>query len=305
MGRHSDSSSTSTTLAELGTLARRGLTRRNDAGSPVHRAESTRLRTSPAMLRASGAAATLALAISGGAYAAVEAGSQDVRPLTETQVRLQAIGSAGVNGQTTGLAVEGGDATITTVTEDQVQAHTSVEQPTDTLPAGETQVQTAGADGLVRVTYHVVTENGVEVSREVVSSVVVTAAVEEVVLVGTGAQSSAPSPTPAPVAPGGTSAAAAQAIAQSMMSSYGWNDSEFSCLVSLWQRESGWNYQAQNPSSGAYGIPQALPGSKMGSVAADWATNPATQITWGLGYIQGRYGSPCAAWAHSNSVGWY
>lgn len=305
MGRHSDSSSTSTTLAELGTLARRGLKRRNDAGSPGHRAESTRLRTSPAMLRASGAAATLALAISGGAYAAVEAGSQDVRPLTETQVRLQAIGSAGVNGQTTGLAVEGGDATITTVTEDQVQAHTRVEQPTDTLPAGETQVQTAGADGLVRVTYHVVTENGVEVSREVVSSVVVTAAVEEVVLVGTGAQSSAPSPTPAPVAPGGTSAAAAQAIAQSMMSSYGWNDSEFSCLVSLWQRESGWNYQAQNPSSGAYGIPQALPGSKMGSVAADWATNPATQITWGLGYIQGRYGSPCAAWAHSNSVGWY
>lgn len=264
------------------------------------------MRTSPAMLRASGAAATLALAISGGAYAAVQAGNQDVRPLSESQVRLQAIGSAGANGQTTGLVVEDEGAAITTVIEDQVQAHTRVEQQTDTLPAGETQVQTAGVDGLIRVTYHVVTEDGVEVSREVVSSVVVTAPVEEVVLIGTGTQASAPSPTPTPVAPGGgTTAASAQAIAQSMMSSYGWNDSEFHCLVSLWQRESNWNYQAQNPSSGAYGIPQALPGSKMGSVAADWATNPATQITWGLGYIQGRYGSPCAAWAHSNSVGWY
>jgi len=90
-----------------------------------------------------------------------------------------------------------------------------------------------------------------------------------------------------------------------MMGSYGWGDGEFSCLQSLWNRESGWNYQAENASSGAYGIPQALPGSKMSSVADDWATNPSTQITWGMQYIQGRYGTPCSAWAHSESVGWY
>ena len=76
-------------------------------------------------------------------------------------------------------------------------------------------------------------------------------------------------------------------------------------MENLWNRESSWNYQAQNASSGAYGIPQALPGAKMSEVADDWATNPSTQITWGLGYISGRYGTPCSAWAHSESVGWY
>ena len=67
-------------------------------------------------------------------------------------------------------------------------------------------------------------------------------------------------------------------------------------------RESGWNVYADNPSSSAYGIPQALPGSKMASAGADWATNPVTQIRWGLGYIQDRYGSPCGAWGHSQST---
>ena len=70
-------------------------------------------------------------------------------------------------------------------------------------------------------------------------------------------------------------------------------------------RESGWNPFADNPTSSAYGIPQALPGSKMASAGADWATNPVTQIRWGLGYIRDRYGSPCGAWAHSEANGWY
>lgn len=104
---------------------------------------------------------------------------------------------------------------------------------------------------------------------------------------------------------GGTSPADAQATARSMLGGYGWGDDQFSCLVSLWHKESGWRYNAYNASSGATGIPQALPGSKMASAGADWQTNPATQIRWGLGYIQGRYGSPCGAWSHSQSVGWY
>ena len=77
------------------------------------------------------------------------------------------------------------------------------------------------------------------------------------------------------------------------------------CLNKLWNKESGWNYKATNPSSGAYGIPQSLPGSKMASEGSDWKTNPATQIKWGLGYIEGRYDTPCGAWAHSQDVGWY
>jgi hypothetical protein len=98
----------------------------------------------------------------------------------------------------------------------------------------------------------------------------------------------------------------AQAIARDLMASmYGWGGDQFGCLVDLWSKESGWNVYAQNPSSGAYGIPQALPGSKMATAGGDWATSASTQITWGLGYIAGRYGTPCGAWSHSVSVGWY
>lgn len=97
----------------------------------------------------------------------------------------------------------------------------------------------------------------------------------------------------------------AQAIAFDMVAGRGWGTGEFDCLVALWKKESGWRVNAHNKSSGAYGIPQALPGTKMGSAGADWETNPATQITWGLGYISGRYGTPCGAWGHSQARGWY
>ncbi len=80
---------------------------------------------------------------------------------------------------------------------------------------------------------------------------------------------------------------------------------QFSCLDKLWNRESNWNPRATNPSSGAYGIPQSLPGSKMASAGADWRTNPQTQVRWGVGYIKARYGTPCGAWAHSQATGWY
>jgi Transglycosylase SLT domain len=118
---------------------------------------------------------------------------------------------------------------------------------------------------------------------------------------GGGAAAAAPAAPPAAAPNPGS----AQAIAHDMVLARGWGEGEFNCLVSLWNKESGWNYKAQNPSSGAYGIPQALPGNKMASAGADWATNPATQIEWGLGYISGRYGTPCGAWGHSQSVGWY
>lgn len=97
----------------------------------------------------------------------------------------------------------------------------------------------------------------------------------------------------------------AQAIAHDMVIARGWGENEFSCLFELWAHESGWRVNAGNPVTGAYGIPQALPGTKMASVADDWATNPATQITWGLGYVTGRYGTPCGAWASFQDKGWY
>lgn len=101
--------------------------------------------------------------------------------------------------------------------------------------------------------------------------------------------------------------AAAQAYARSAIGSYGWGSDQFSCLVSLWTQESGWRANALNASSGAYGIPQSLPANKMSVAGADWRTNAATQINWGLAYIHDAYGSPCGAWNHEMSVNphWY
>ena len=114
------------------------------------------------------------------------------------------------------------------------------------------------------------------------------------------------------VAAGGASAAEAQssqtsrnkAIAKAMVAKRGWDKVQFGCLLRLWARESGWNHRAGNR-SGAYGIPQALPGHKMASKGRDWRTNPRTQIAWGLAYIKQRYASPCRAWGHFQSHGWY
>lgn len=110
-----------------------------------------------------------------------------------------------------------------------------------------------------------------------------------------------PTAQPATSAPSGSP----QQIAEQMLSQFGWSSSQFSCLQPLWALESGWNIYASNPSSGAYGIPQALPGSKMASAGPDWQGDAATQIRWGLSYIQGTYGSPCAAWSHEEADGWY
>ena len=95
-------------------------------------------------------------------------------------------------------------------------------------------------------------------------------------------------------------------IARRMLKQFGWSATkQFSYLNWLWQRESGWNKYAMNPYSGAYGIPQALPGSKMASAGPNWRSNAYTQIRWGLRYIRARYGSPRRAWNHSQATGWY
>jgi hypothetical protein len=104
-------------------------------------------------------------------------------------------------------------------------------------------------------------------------------------------------PTPGPPAPGSV-----QDIAYQAVMGYGWGEQNYYYLLALWNKESGWNPEAHNASSGAHGIPQALPGEKMGP---GWESDPNVQINWGLQYIAGVYGTPCEAWASSENRGWY
>ncbi|MBO1740889.1 hypothetical protein JNB50_19435 [Leifsonia sp. TF02-11] len=101
--------------------------------------------------------------------------------------------------------------------------------------------------------------------------------------------------------------AAAQAYASSRLAAFGWGQDQMGCLIKLWNHESGWRADAFNSSSGAYGIPQSLPASKMSSAGSDWMTNQNTQVDWGLDYINRAYGSPCAAWSFemSHDPNWY
>ncbi|MDR1393857.1 MAG: ubiquitin-like domain-containing protein [Bifidobacteriaceae bacterium] len=168
------------------------------------------------------------------------------------------------------------------------------------LAKGTKVIKTAGVAGQKVVTFTATVVNGVEVDREVLLEATTVAPIDQVVVIGTKKVIVPPS-VDVNVDPG-----SAQGIARQMMlDSYGWGDDQFACLLPLWQRESGWRVNAQNRSSGAYGIPQALPGSKMASAGADWRTNPATQIKWGLGYISGRYKTPCGAWSAFLQKGWY
>jgi hypothetical protein len=90
-----------------------------------------------------------------------------------------------------------------------------------------------------------------------------------------------------------------------LIDEYGFKEKEYKCLNSLWTQESNWNYKSRNKKSGAHGIPQALPASKMNVVSTDWRTNPVTQIRWGLRYISIRYETPCKAWAKHKRSNWY
>ncbi len=101
------------------------------------------------------------------------------------------------------------------------------------------------------------------------------------------------------------SSADPRTLTKALMPQFGMSPSDFGCIDAIWTQESGWNVHAANPTSSAYGIPQALPGSKMSSAGPDWQNNPVTQIKWGLGYIKERYGSACGAAAYKRSHGVY
>ncbi|WP_084105941.1 G5 domain-containing protein [Demequina sp. NBRC 110056] len=195
-------------------------------------------------------------------------------------------------------AVNAGSSSIEVVTrtEEETIAHSSVEEKDYDEYEGSSKVVTEGEDGTALVSYTVTLKDGEEVEREAGIRVVVDEPVDEVVSVGARKE---------PTIPKTTNAGANRALGRELAAQRGWTGTEWECLNALFTKESNWRHNAQNRSSGAYGIPQSLPGTKMASVGADWRTNPATQITWGLNYIKGRYGTPCGAWGHSQNRGWY
>ncbi|HEU5121442.1 MAG TPA: G5 domain-containing protein [Candidatus Saccharimonadales bacterium] len=176
-----------------------------------------------------------------------------------------------------------------TITEEQaVPFDTEKIQDMD-REVGYREVKTAGEPGMRTVTYEIEMQNGKEISRKEIQSIVTKEPKKQVETIGAKPK--------APVNP----SEAAQ-LGHEMMLAYGFGEDQWSCLYNLWMRESGWRTTAGNPSSGAYGIPQALPGSKMGP---GWQTDARVQIQWGLGYVKGRYGTPCGAWSAFLSKGWY
>jgi hypothetical protein len=174
------------------------------------------------------------------------------------------------------------------------------------LAKGHTQVVQRGRRGMARITWELVFVNGKLVGRTHLRTVIVRQPHARITHVGTKVRAASNPPDPgvpnAPTPSPGT----AKAIAKGLLTARGWGDEQYSCLVTLWNHESGWRVHAANSSSGAYGIPQALPGWKMASAGPDWQNNATTQITWGLGYIAGRYSTPCNAWAQwQANGGWY
>jgi uncharacterized protein YabE (DUF348 family) len=185
--------------------------------------------------------------------------------------------------------------TVSQTTQQVTVPFATVKQQDPTNYVGTDTVARTGQDGASKVTYQLIYVDGKYAGRAVLRLVPLTAPVSQINKVGS---------KPAPDFVSSAAPGSAQQIAAGMIASRGWGSDQFSCLVSLWNKESGWRTDAANP-SGAYGIPQALPGDKMATVGSDWQTNAATQITWGLNYISGVYGTPCAAWAHSQATNWY
>ena len=172
---------------------------------------------------------------------------------------------------------------------------TRVKDPT--MLVGQSKVVRHGKNGVERVTYAIVYVDGHQVGRTIVHRVYTVRPIARLIKVGSKPK---PAPPPIVVDPG-----SAQDVARNLAAQRGWGSDQFSCLYQLWSNESGWRVNATNSSSGAYGIPQALPGDKMAAYGADWQTNATPQIKWGLDYIAGRYGTPCGAWSWWQANGWY
>lgn len=217
----------------------------------------------------------------------------------------------------TGMDVVVGRASTDSLSVTETIKFEVTERDDNSLLKGERKVVQKGKVGETVTTFKLDLVNGEESERTVLAHSVLAEPVEEIIAIGTKEKPKPPAPVrvtgkvdtsgdSTPVASGSVaSPAQAKAIAKPMVAAKGWDDSQYTCLVSLWTRESNWRVTAGNKSSGAYGIPQSLPGSKMASAGPNWRTDATTQISWGLSYIQGRYGTPCGAWSHFLNKNWY
>ena len=187
--------------------------------------------------------------------------------------------------------------------EESIPFETITKDVSEGAESTKNQVLQEGQEGIRRVSYKVKYQNDTEIERIKISEEIIKEPVNKIIQIKSNIVTSR-SETPARVATTGT-VAEYQAYAKQRVYDYGWTDADFNALVNLWNRESGWQVSNRNRSSGAYGIPQALPASKMASAGSDYLTNYKTQINWGLNYIKGRYGSPSGAWNHSQQKGWY
>jgi hypothetical protein len=193
----------------------------------------------------------------------------------------------------------------TVVTEEtEIEFVTSATQDA-TIASGTEIVKQAGELGLAEVTYRVKLVDGNEVSRTEVERVVTTEPVEAVVIQGTGDPNNIAVAMATAEGKTGTKSGNKEFAQIYINQEFGWGEKQFACLETLWFRESNWNHKATNPVTGAYGIPQSLPGRKMATFGDDWRTNPVTQMKWGADYIEDRYDTPCEALDFFYDRNWY
>lgn len=228
----------------------------------------------------------------------------EIKDKSEQEIQIAQISESGVQTSLDDLLKNYAPITEKIVVEQvAIPFETITKEATGTGTETRNQVIQQGEEGLKEITYKVKYQNDIEIEKIVLSEVIVNEPKDKIVQVQKVTSRSTTERAPT-LATTGT-AADAQAYAKQKCIEYGWTENDFNCLVKLWNKESKWNVTASNRSSGAYGIPQALPASKMASAGSDYRTNYKTQVNWGLGYIKGRYGSPSSAWNHSVQRGWY
>lgn len=194
-----------------------------------------------------------------------------------------------VTGYDTGLP----PVTYTLQTQEETLPHQTIRQDDPTLMKGREKVQTKGVDGLMDATRLIAKQGDTIIDNQIIVRYVKTPAVDEIILVGTN--------TIGITAPTGEM----QQWAHDHLLANGYTEEDFTATVKLISVESGWNPNSTNKSSGAYGLPQALPGSVMSSFGDDWQTNYQTQLKWFFNYCNTRYGGIQNAWAYWQSHGWY
>ena len=187
--------------------------------------------------------------------------------------------------------------------EETIPFETITKDVSDGASSTKNKVLQEGVEGKKKVTYKVKYQNDTEIEKNKISEETIQEPVNKIIQVSSNVITSRSEGSTRGRITG--TVAEYQEYARERCSAYGWSDGEFGALVKLWNRESGWNPNTRNSSSGAYGIPQALPASKMASAGSDYMTNYKTQINWGLSYIRSRYGSPSSAWSYFQSNGWY